>query len=269
MAHLGRLLRSFHLVDSEQADVTFSFVLASSLNQTLPDSLHCLYRNGEKIDFADDYWQLFRLMEWQLDIFLSETVENHLLLHAGVVAYQGRGIIFPASSGNGKSSLTMALLLQGYHYLSDELAVIDPVTGELSAFPKPFSLKNLRLFPQVTYSKETWLGPEPSTLTESSSKTDEPIWYVHADDLRPHATEKGTVPIRYILFPKYEPASRPQLEPLSAGQAMRQLLDHCVNFTMLGRGGLSLLARLVTEAQCFRLTVNGLEATTKLINQLL
>lgn len=267
-AHIRRLLRSFPAADGEQADLTFSFVLSSSSDQASPQPLHCVYRNGEQIGCAGDYWQLFRLMEWQLDIFLSETVRAYLLLHAGVVACQGNGLIFPASSGNGKSSLTLALLLQDYSYLSDELAVIDPATGELSAFPKPFSLKNPRLFPQVIYSKDTWLGPEPSTLAGISSNAAKPVWYIHADDLKPHITHRGTVPIRYIIFPKYEPTSSPQLEPLTAGQAMRHLLDHCVNFTMLGQGGLSLLARLVAEAQCFALTVNGPEATTKLITQL-
>jgi hypothetical protein len=266
--HIRRLLRSFPAIDGEQPDLTFSFVLAPSSDQASSQPLHCVYRNGEQLGCASDYWQLFRLMEWQLDIFLSETVRNYLLLHAGVVAYQGNGLIFPASSGNGKSSLTLALLLQNYRYLSDELAVIDPATGELSAFPKPFSLKNPRLFPQVTYSPDIWLGLEPSVLSEISGNAAKPVWYIHADDLKPHITYQGTVPIRYIIFPKYEPASSPQLEPLTAGQAMRQLLDHCVNFTMLGQGGLSLLARLVAEAQCFALTVNGPEATTKLITQL-
>jgi hypothetical protein len=268
ITHIRRLLRSFPPADPKRADLTFSFVLSPSSNQASPQPLHCVYRNNKQIGCTADYWQLFRLMEWQLDIFLSETVRAHLLLHAGVVAYQGNGFIFPASSGSGKSTLTLALLLQGYSYLSDELAVIDPTTRELSAFPKPFSLKNPLLFPQVTYSQDTWLGPESSSLTETSSNGANPVWYIHADDLKPHITHQGTVPIRYIIFPKYESASTPHLEPLSAGQAMRQLLDHCVNFTMLGRGGLSLLARLVAEAQCLALTVNGPEATTKLITNL-
>lgn len=265
------LLRSFPSSNSQTADLTFSFIMASPSNQTESVSPYRVYRNNEQIGVVSDYWQLFRLMEWQLDIFLSENVRDYFLLHAGVVAHQGRGIILPATSGSGKSSLTLALMLQGYHYLSDELAVINPQTGELKAFPKPFSLKNLLLFPTLTYDENKWLGPEPevSTLAPMNSNMNKPVWYVHADDLKREITFHGTVPIRYIFFPNYRPDASPHREPLSAGQAMRQLLDHCVNFPMLGQGGLSLLGRLVAEAQCFSLIVNGPEATTQLITELL
>lgn len=265
-AKIRSLLRSFPASHSQTPNLTFSFVLDSWPDPTQPLSPHRVYRNHEQIGVARDHWQLFRLMEWQLDIFLSENVRDYFLLHAGVVAHQGSGIILPAISGSGKSSLTLALLLQGYHYLSDELAVINPHTGELKAFPKPFSLKNLLLFPSLTYNQDKWLGPEPEV---STSSTDKPVWYVHADDLKPQITFQTTAPIRYIFFPSYRPDAAPHREPLLAGQAMRQLLDHCVNFPMLGQGGLSLLGRLVAEAQCFSLTVNGPEATTQLITELL
>ncbi len=270
-SQIRRLLRSFPSSNSQKADLTFSFLAASPPNQPQLLSSHRVYRNNQQLGLAHDYWQLFRLMEWQLDIFLSENVQNYFLLHAGVVAHQGQGIIFPAASGSGKSSLTLALLLQGYKYLSDELAVINPQTGELKAFPKPLSLKNLQLFPTLLYHQDHWLGPSPevSPLTKMNSNADKPVWYVHADDVKPQITCQETVPIHYIFFPGYQPTAAPHVEPLSAGQAMRQLLDHCVNFSLLGQGGLSLLARLVHEAQCFRLTVNGPEATAQLITQLL
>ncbi|MBE7553235.1 MAG: hypothetical protein HS126_19365 [Anaerolineales bacterium] len=267
MIRVHQLLRSFPTCNPyDEPDLTFSFVIASPDPKAQLHPSYALYRNQELIGLAQDYWHLFRLMEWQLDIFLSETVEGYLLLHAGAVTRSGAGIILPASSGSGKSSLTLALLLQNCSYLSDELAVIDPATFKLRAFPKPFSLKNPLIFPNLAYSAKTWFGAELSSKPEqNNSQIEKAVWYVHPDDLKPQSIEPGTVPVRYVIFPRYDPAATPQLQPLSQTQAMRKLLENVVNFSKLGQGGLQLLGRLTQEAKCFSLTVNGPETTAQLV----
>lgn len=271
MRQVHQLLRSFSVCQTPvEPELTFSFVIASPLSEVHNQFGHAVYRNRDLINFAKDPWYLFRLMEWQLDIFLSESVQNHLLLHAGAVSRAGAGIILPGLSGSGKSSLTLALLLQDCAYLSDELAVIDPVTAKLRAFPKPFSLKNPLIFPSLVYSAKTWFGLELASKPEqNNNQIRQAVWYVHPDDLKTQAVETGTVPVCYIVFPRYDPAARPQLQPLSQTQAMRKLLENVVNFSQLGQGGLQLLGQLTAAAESFTLTVNGPEATAQFITQIL
>jgi hypothetical protein len=58
-----------------------------------------------------------------------------LWIHGGVAAHDGRALLLPATSGNGKSTLIAELLKYGWIYLSDEVAPIDPVTCRVFPFP--------------------------------------------------------------------------------------------------------------------------------------
>ena len=78
----------------------------------------------------------------------------------------------------------------------------------------------------------------------------------------------GPVPIRYIIFPRYDAAAPPRLEPIPSGEAMRELLNNSVNFIKFGAEGMHLLFSLVEGAECFSLTTNGLDETTALIDEL-
>lgn len=65
---------------------------------------------------------------------------GRLLLHAGAVERAGRAVVIVGPSGRGKSTLTAALVLAGFAYLTDEVAAIDPSSGWIDPFPKPLSL---------------------------------------------------------------------------------------------------------------------------------
>jgi hypothetical protein len=63
-----------------------------------------------------------------------------LALHAGVVARGGRVVAFPGPSGIGKTTLTLACLLAGLDYASDEALCLDWDTGAVAAYPRPLAL---------------------------------------------------------------------------------------------------------------------------------
>jgi len=61
-------------------------------------------------------------------------------VHAGVVARAGRVVAYPATSGTGKSTLTAALLMQGWDYVSDEALVVDERTRLVRPYARPLAL---------------------------------------------------------------------------------------------------------------------------------
>ena len=155
------------------------------------------------------------------------------------------------------------MLLHGYRYYSDEMAVVEPSTEELHPYPRPITVRNPGIFPDLAGRQELWLGPS------RGPRDDPPVWFVHPEDVAPGCIGKP-VPIRYIVFPNYNPdAVAPQLVPLSPGQAIPRLMDNSINLGLLGTEGFHLVARLVEGAQCFSLTTNGLDETTSLITELI
>ena len=59
-------------------------------------------------------------------------------IHSGVVGAEGRLAALPAESGRGKTTLTGALVRQGWGYLSDEALVFED-DGSVVPYPKPFA----------------------------------------------------------------------------------------------------------------------------------
>jgi HprK-related kinase A len=228
---------------------------------------YTVYRDDQVVGQAVDWAHCFRLIEWQIDIFLAEAVQHVYLLHAGAVAHQGCGLIFPGASGQGKSSLTTALILEGFTYLSDELAVIDPTTRQVSAFPKPVSIKNPSLFTERIPTG--WFGPEATLVTTASEQlpTYQPVWYAHPADFQVPVSEIP-VPVTFIIFPYYDPDCAPKLDPLSKADALHILLENAVNSPHFPGKGLRLLAQLAENARCYALQFNHLETSVALITAL-
>lgn len=67
----------------------------------------------------------------------ATTVPSHTVrLHGGVVAFGDRAVVICGESGSGKSSLTAALVRAGWSYLTDEVAIVEPGTWEVTPYPK-------------------------------------------------------------------------------------------------------------------------------------
>jgi len=55
---------------------------------------------------------------------LFDLLDDYLVLHAGVVARQGRAVVFYGQSGFGKTTLTLELVRRGYGFMSDEFCPV-------------------------------------------------------------------------------------------------------------------------------------------------
>ena len=86
---------------------------------------------------------VFARLVSDLRLTVAEHAVDKVFIHAGAVSWRGWGIIIPARSFKGKSSLTAALVRLGAMYYSDEYAVID-TNGYLRPFPKDLSLRGIK-----------------------------------------------------------------------------------------------------------------------------
>ncbi|ADW69211.1 HPr kinase/phosphorylase [Granulicella tundricola] len=60
-----------------------------------------------------------------LMVHVANSAPDHVFVHAGVVAWQGHGLMLPGESFAGKTTLVAELVRAGALYYSDEYAVID------------------------------------------------------------------------------------------------------------------------------------------------
>ena len=99
-----------------------------------------LYRDGLEISGGTSERNFFKYLNSILRLEVAEFAKGRVFVHAGVVGWKGRAIVFPGKSFSGKSTLTAELVRNGAAYLSDEYAVLED-NGFVSPFPRHLSMR--------------------------------------------------------------------------------------------------------------------------------
>ena len=156
-----------------------------------------------------------------------------LWFHAGAVASRGSAVLLPATWGGGKSTLTSTLAEDGWEYLSDDLAPVDPRNDTVLPFPRT---------PTVRVDSGVVL---PRERVSELSKL----------EISPHGWEVPTcgLPIGSIVFPSFVAGGRTEIEPCAAEDAALLLIRHCLNFPNHRGEAVAYVTRLVERVEVFRL----------------
>jgi hypothetical protein len=168
-----------------------------------------------------DLRQALAVLESELRQSLAARSPRRTFVHAGVVGWQGRAIVVPGRSRSGKTTLVAELVRAGASYLSDEFAVLD-ARGRVHPFAKPLSIR----------------GPSGCDLH---------VRRPSAEDLGGH---RGTepLPVGLVVLATHRPGAVWQPEPLTAGQAVIEMLAHTVPARLRPEASLVALERAVARA---------------------
>ncbi len=218
---------------------------------------HQIYLNRELIYRAGDYIDLFLFLEWQICGMITRT-DRYLLLHAGLSARDGAGILVAGPSGAGKTTLIGGMAIAGNDYMTDEMVVIDPESRSILPFARTLNLK------------EEVLAGSPRLLEGLKKKNfgqKKPYlggrWFVHAGPGR------GVDAIRTVLFPAYAAGSSPTLTEMTRGRGVFLLTQNTFNLPRFREQGIDLLITITKEARFFSVTTGNLEETLARIERIL
>ena len=125
---------------SPVVDRLFSLLAGGSGSRPGVRRFNLLYENHVRIARTLDLKQIFETLESSLRLYVAETAQRRLFVHAGVVGWRGQAIVIPGRSFSGKTTLVAELVRAGATYYSDEYAVFDS-RGRVHPFPKPLSMR--------------------------------------------------------------------------------------------------------------------------------
>jgi hypothetical protein len=177
------------------------------------------------------------------------------MLHAAVLAKNGRGFLFPAAAGSGKTTLTAWLLGQGYGLLSDELASIGEA-NTLDGFTRPL---NIKPGSRALVARFDWMG---AALAQSVLSSD--VTLVSWDR---HTVNNLCASI--IVFPTYAAGSPIEVESLSQGLCARNLMASLLNARNLPKHGISFAMRLAGTCPSYRVRYSSLQDVSTWLDQIL
>jgi len=217
--------------------------------------------NEEGVLFATGEQEVLPNLEWALNWHIALYHTQYLQIHASLVKLDGKTILFPASPGSGKTTLSAGLVIRGADYFSDEFALIDPKTLLVYPYPKAFCVKEgsipiLQNFCPGLNFDSRWIKKRKGPVAFLDP------WLIREN---PVATPGQ---IDYIVFPNYSPQAQPLLTPISKAEAAFNLNKHSLNFLNFRERGIEILAKLVESADCYRLQAGELGPTCELMSQL-
>jgi len=180
-----------------------AFETADATYRLQPDSprpgSYSVALDGVPLGEAGQLDEFLPLVESVINGAASEQVgAKYLCFHAGAVACGGDAILMPAAAGAGKTTLTAALVASGFQYLSDEVGVLDPATGQLVPFARGMCVKE---------GARPVLEPLYPRLVDATPRlrpSGEAVYYLPPPE---DAWPAGPVPVRFVILPRFVPGS--------------------------------------------------------------
>lgn len=200
------------------------------------------------------------MFEQVLNWCVATRTFTHLILHAAVVAKNGRAVIVPGQSGQGKSTLCAALVARGWRHVSDEFALMDPASLAITAHPRPISLKNRSLEVVAAWAPDLRQSPAYEGTPKGT------IAYVRPSRDAVDAAPEPVTPVA-VVFPRFDPAQAPGLDPMGKAAAFIALTACSVNYREFGAAGFDAIGRLVDGHPVLSATYPDTESAVALLEQ--
>ena len=107
----------------------------------LADGVYSMYQNGILTSSSQYEFGTFKYFNSILRLTVAENAVDTIFVHAGVVAWKEKAVVFPGRSFRGKTTLVAELLGLGAVYYSDEYAVLGS-DGLVQPFPRDLSVRS-------------------------------------------------------------------------------------------------------------------------------
>ncbi|MDP6515076.1 MAG: PqqD family peptide modification chaperone [Alphaproteobacteria bacterium] len=217
------------------------------------DGALILYRSGQPVGIYDGLDALAPAVKTCLWTTAINNFDYFLNLHSGVVGHRDGCLLLPGASGNGKSSLTAALVGSGFPYLSDEVALLGD-DCQVRSIPLSLCVKNTGWDIIARYFAEIEELPEHRREDGKVVKYLTFPFETCADPAKSYA-------VHTIVFPCYVPGSPNELVPVSKADALARLFQECQSIpAALTRTRVAALVAWIGGVDCFSLDFSDLDA---------
>jgi len=250
---LRHVLGGFHSPASTPGDSPYKIGISSG------NRPYTIARDGVVLGEYATLWELVSQVEWSI---LAKAFSDmpYLGLHAGAVSRDGRVLLIPGDSGSGKSSLVLALLLQGWSLLSDEAALIDPSTAAVHPFPRTVCVKDGSL------QKFRGLDVD-GRLDDPAAAIDIGGVLCVAPSVFRVAPIDQTYSVSAVVFPRYRDGGPNSIERVTQARAVSLLMSCAINRRRFRDRIVATLAKLAEGGRCYQLRSGSLSSSLDLLSE--
>jgi hypothetical protein len=193
-----------------------------------------VYERGKPLDRP--------LLQWHND-------QNLQTIHAGLVSWDGKGVLFIGKSGSGKSTSALACFMAGFHFLSEDVVGLQSLSDQSFV---GHSIYNSVFLKTDHLRRFLCMYPHVATNISSEDKSLLLLSQIYPDQLA------RSVPIRAIVCPRVVDTSKAKIRPASKSDALLALAPSSL-LELPNRGlgcrGFQTLVRLIEKVPCYWLEV--------------
>lgn len=201
------------------------------------------------------------LLEWGLNWCMANRPLGHLTIHSAVVARGADALLMPGFPGAGKSTLCASLVfLDGWRLLSDELALLDPDSGDLHPHPRPINLKNRSI--------DIVAGFPGARIGQRYYDTRKGTVALAAPPAASIAAAETPARCRWVVLPTFLPEGQGWYEEISRAECFALIAEQSFNKDRMGEVGFKALCAMLDGAACYQIGYRSTEQALKLINDI-
>ena len=176
---------------------------------------------------------------------LADRNKSAHCLHAAAVSKNGKAIVMPANSGEGKSSFTAWLVANGFEYLSDEVALINSASL-VAGVPRPIQIKADGMNAIMS------LVTQPSLLVKGKQTTS-----LRSDAITPQIECNDDRYLAAFVFPKFLKSQPFSWRKMSSGECCLKVMSNHINARNLVGFGFSEMANIIRKTPAYELNYGG------------
>ena len=241
---IERCLADLPVADDADVDATIVVRRRGDADGAVHD-LYLESRDGSVEDLGTGLTgvQVLRLVAWVVSRQARRSVQHLPVLHAAVVAGESGAVVLCGGSQTGKSTLTVACVASGLHYLSDDMAILDVGAATVEPFARPIMLREggRRLL------ADRAVLPESGGSSDAAGET-----FVTAGEVGRVATTALPV-VGVGVITRADVAS---VMPLSRAATLQTLVSHCVTLDVDGAARFADLARMAENCPGWAVAVD-------------
>ena len=207
------LLGNLNEIDRLRVEQIFEIRLLSNGECTI-------IQNGESMATGEPDFKFWKYFNSLIRILVAEYCPSLVFVHAGVVGWRGKTLVFPGDSFAGKTTLVAELIKNGAEYYSDEYALFD-ADGLVHPFARPLSLRT-----------------DGKNIDEKS---------IRVEDLGGKAALVPK-PVGCVLFTKYNPKGEWDPQILSPGRGVMEVFMQTIAIRRNTEFAINILKNAFTSA---------------------
>lgn len=225
----------------------------TNTNRQGDNPFYTLSADGKVVFRGSNPVAALAFIEWFIINAVVQKNLTYMMFHASALAFGNTGVIFPASSGSGKTTIALALIAQGFQYHSDEVAIID--TKDLTLRPLP---RGLAIQEKAFYLLQSLNKPPPS-IGFYPQASPLPFRYFNPTAFIHQAAEKP-VSVKHVIFlEKPTLSTKTHLKKIPIAMAVSQLLSCSFANRPLAEDTIANCIKLSQRTECYSLTGDNLQ----------